>query len=136
MTLQISNNGLNRMICRNLDLFDREKGGLRFSINIAGEEYAFDSTPNGIKKICFGTHFVEYSLVVGKALAIVRLQQLPGKSSFLIRGEINGCSENCDFLMSFSPILQNEREYRAHPAFTDFPCEPIGIKTIRMIEGE
>lgn len=25
--------------------------------------------------------------------------------------------------------------YRAHPAFTDFPCELIGIKTINFIEG-
>lgn len=32
--------------------------------------------------------------------------------------------------------VSNVQTYRAHPAFTDFPCEPIGIKTIRMIEGE
>ena len=32
--------------------------------------------------------------------------------------------------------VSNVQTYRAHPAFTDFPYEPIGIKTIRMIEGE
>lgn len=32
--------------------------------------------------------------------------------------------------------VSNVQTYRAHPRFTDFPCEPIGIKTIRMIEGE
>ena len=32
--------------------------------------------------------------------------------------------------------VSNVQTYRAHPAFTDFPCELIGIKTIKMIEGE
>ena len=32
--------------------------------------------------------------------------------------------------------VSNVETYRLHPAFTDFPCELIGIKTINMIEGE
>ena len=31
--------------------------------------------------------------------------------------------------------VSNVETYRAHPAFTDFPCEIIGIKTINFIEG-
>lgn len=31
--------------------------------------------------------------------------------------------------------VSNVETYRAHPAFTDFPCEVIGIKTINFIEG-
>lgn len=31
--------------------------------------------------------------------------------------------------------VSNVDTYRAHPAFTDFPCEVIGIKTINFIEG-
>lgn len=31
--------------------------------------------------------------------------------------------------------VSNVQTYRAHPAFTDFPCELIGIKTINFIEG-
>ena len=30
--------------------------------------------------------------------------------------------------------VSNVQTYRAHPAFTDFPCELIGIKTINFIE--
>ena len=30
--------------------------------------------------------------------------------------------------------VSNVETYRAHPAFTDFPCELIGIKTINFIE--
>lgn len=30
--------------------------------------------------------------------------------------------------------VSNVETYRAHPAFTDFPCEIIGIKTINFIE--
>ena len=31
--------------------------------------------------------------------------------------------------------VSNVETYRAHPAFTDFPCDIIGIKTINFIEG-
>ena len=31
--------------------------------------------------------------------------------------------------------VSNVDTYRAHPAFTDFPCDVIGIKTINFIEG-
>ena len=30
--------------------------------------------------------------------------------------------------------VSNFETYRAHPSFTDFPCEIIGIKTINFIE--
>ncbi len=123
MTLQISNNGNNRILCRDLDLFDRESGGLQFMVNIGEEEYHFDTSSKGIKKICFGKHFVEYSLVAGKTLVILRLQQVPGRSALLIRGEINGCAESCSINIFFSPILQNEREFRAHPAFYKLSLE-------------
>lgn len=31
--------------------------------------------------------------------------------------------------------VSNVETYRAHPAFTDFPCDVIGVKTINFIEG-
>ncbi len=121
-TILFYSNGDNRFLVGGSDLFDSENGGIQFKIKLGNHE--FDWKDQRLeKKLRFGSNHLEMDLRYEKITVLIRIELISGNKAFLIRSEIQGTREKCAISLLFTAVLQNERVYRAHPAFQALSLE-------------
>jgi len=123
MTLLFYNNGQNRVLYQEMDLFDYQKGGIFCTVYLGEEAYLFSYEKNSEQKVLFGNDFVEHSITRGKKSVHLRFELISGKNAFLVRLEVHGHFGKSRVEFYFDATLQYEKEYRAHPAFQSLSLE-------------
>lgn len=123
ITLIACDDGSNRFLYHSKDLFKPATGGVRCRIACEGEEISFHGSDLQNYKMHYSTTGIEYIWAQGKKSAVLKFTPIFGKDAFLVRLELNGFPHNCRVEIEFDPLLMDEREYNAHPAFRDLSVE-------------
>ena len=118
-----SDDGSNRFLYRSKDLFKPNSGGIRCRILCEGDEISFFGSNLHNYKMHYSRTGIEYIWSKKKKNAVLNFTPIFGKDAFLLRLERNGFPESCRVEIEFDPLLLEEREYNAHPAFHDLSVE-------------
>ncbi len=116
-------NGENRLIYHSKDVFKPCRGGIRCRIQSENEVISFQNSEQRNVKMRYTALGIEYIWVSGKKSAILSLSPIFGRDGFFLRFELNGFPQSCRVEIGFDPLLLDEREYDAHPAFRDLSLE-------------
>ncbi len=123
ISLVVSSDGSNRVIYYGRELFDYKKGGIHLVLWLGEEKVTLDGRDGWEKSVVFGASYIEYHLRSEKKSILVRFELIPGEKVLLLRTEIQGFRGECLLDFEFDVILQNETEYRSHPAFQALSLE-------------
>ena len=116
-------NAENRVYYHSMNLFKPQSGGIRCRIISENEEISFQNIKSKNSKIRCTPLGTEYIWVNQTKSAVLKLAPVFSKNGLFLRLELNGFPEKCKVEIEFDPLLLEEREYLAHPAFCDLSME-------------
>ncbi len=123
VTLLCYDNGDNRVLWKDNEIFDIKNGGIRVTIKTNGEIISLKSKEIDKAKVVFGGYFTEYKFPLKKGVLLLRFELLSGKNAILVKTHLQGVPNSCEVIYSFSPIIQKYKTFSAHPAFSSLSLE-------------
>ncbi|MBR7165626.1 MAG: hypothetical protein IKD18_05040, partial [Clostridia bacterium] len=123
LSTAVYSDGSCRILWQGKDFADPKTGGLRFFCRTENETITQPDSALTEQSVHFSSSQVEYRFRRKRSTLVVSYKINSLLNAIVLTAELDGFAEQLTFGIEFDCVMQNERDYSAHPAFQALSLE-------------